>query len=209
MSDSDLTRLRLQEIYRQQRRISLVLKYALYLCVPVVSFVATLLVLQNIDQAAQLQRDEIAHAVQAAPFVNGFQVYSPSTKAKDVHPPSRAFDGSNTPDSFWETSPFPIDLIVIFPEPRILAAYTISAGESADRMPKSWSVEGSLDGSAWHTLDGQEDAPSWHPGDTRSYHFKKTDPTRIIRFKFREGFDRVILRIYQIAFASVPSVPPR
>jgi hypothetical protein len=202
MSETDLTSLRLEEIYHQKRRTSFVFKWALYLSVPVISFIATLLVLQKMDEADQLKRDELTHALtEATQTVNGLMVYSPSNKAKSDHPPSLAFNGSHDPGSFWEAGTFPIDLIVILPEQRTLTTYSMSAREFAGRMPKSWSVESSVDGKAWHTVDRQENAPPWHANETRSYQFSRPDPVKVLRFEFLQGFDPAILRIYDIAFA--------
>jgi hypothetical protein len=135
----------------------------------------------------------------ATPTVSGLRVFSPSARAGDTHLPDRAFDQSQNLDSFWEAEHFPVDLVVILPKPQVLNAYTISAKELTNRMPKSWILEGSREGLTWITLDQQEGIKSWQLNEARNYRIDTVEPVAILRFQFRAGFDSELLRIYEIA----------
>jgi hypothetical protein len=115
------------------------------------------------------------------------------------HTPDMAFDGSSAPDSFWEArGPFPIELTIERPNPVVLAGYAFTAGEEAARMPSEWAVEGSPNNDTWTLLDKQSLKVVWVPNQSRKFNVVGNKPFRFIRFQFLAGFDREILRIYEI-----------
>lgn len=128
---------------------------------------------------------------------NGLRLFA--SKASEPHTPDRVFDGSRAPDSFWEAGgPFPIDLVVILPHPAKIDAYGLSAGETSDRMPASWLLEGSPDGQNWLKLDHQVRVPKWKPDESRSFQVVGKNSVQQLRFRFLAGYHSNILRIYQI-----------
>src|SRR5260370_1193297 len=200
VGNRDLIGSRLEKLYRQERRRTAALKLLGYLSVLVASFLVTLLVLQHSEQTNNLKRAAVREAykevefaqTKAVPTVSGFRVYSPSTGTNAIQLPDRAFDGSQSPDSFWEANPFPIDLIVILIQPRVLSTYTISAGELTNRMPRSWVLEGFSEDRTLITLDRQEGVESWRPDETRSFRIEAAAPVNALRFQFRAGFENAM-----------------
>jgi hypothetical protein len=203
----DSTSSRLEEFRRQQRRRTKALRLIGYFCVLVGSFSATQLIFYLNDESEELKRAALREALtevesaqsKAVPVVSGFRVYSPSTGAGDHFSPDRAFDGSRNPNSFWEAHHFPVSLIALLPQSRILSTYTISAGAITNRMPTTWVLEGfSEDRALWITLDQQKGVSPWGPDETRSFRIETAVPVNALRFQFRAGFDPEILRIYEI-----------
>lgn len=207
VGDRDSTGARLEEFRRQQRRRTKALRLIGYFCVLIGSFSATQLIFYLNDLSEESKRAALREALmevetarsKAVPVVSGFRVYSPSTGTGDPFSPDRVFDGSRNPNSFWEAHYFPVNLIALLPQPRILSTYTISAGEIANRMPTTWVLEGfSEDRALWITLDQQKGVSRWGPDETRSFRIKTAVPVNALRFQFSAGFDPEILRIYEI-----------
>jgi hypothetical protein len=203
----DSTVSRLKEFRRQQRRRTKTFRLIGYFCVLMGSFSATLLIFYLNDESDELKRAALREALmevelarsKAVPVVSGFRVYSPSTGTGDLFSPDRAFDRSRNPNSFWEAHHFPVNLIALLPQSRILSTYTISAGEITNRMPTTWILEGfSEDQALWITLDQQKGVSRWVPDETRSFQIEAAVPVNALRFQFRAGFDSEILRIYEI-----------
>jgi hypothetical protein len=118
---------------------------------------------------------------------------------KSGHGPERAFDGSTAPSDFWEApfGPFPIDLTIELPAPKVLSGYTLDAGEMADRMPSAWALDGLQDGKKV-ILDQENGIAEWRPGESRSFQIDAAQPLQQLRFRFFAGLDPHILRIYEI-----------
>lgn len=60
---------------------------------------------------------------------------------------------------------------------KIITAYSVvgfSIGDSNDSAPKTWTFEGSPDGSTWTTLDTQTGAPAWAGEEKRTYSITNT-----------------------------------
>ena len=207
VGDRDSTGARLEEFRRQQRRLTKALRLIGYFCVLIGSFSATHLIFYLKDQSEDLKRAALREALmevqsaraKAVPVVSGFRVYSPSNGTGDPFSTDRAFDGSRNPNSFWEAHHFPVNLIALLPQSRILSTYTISAGAITNRMPTTWILEGfSEDRALWTTLDQKKDVSPWAPDETRSFRIEIAVPVNALRFQFRAGFDPEILRIYEI-----------
>ncbi len=70
------------------------------------------------------------------------------------HGPDRAFDGSNSPDDFWETrGSFPFWLQIKYRSSRTVSRYSLAGGEKISRMPTAWQLQGSSNGGDWVVLD--------------------------------------------------------
>jgi hypothetical protein len=191
--------LKLERFYRGRRLSSLLLKVFGGACVVSLSFLITLAVLDHLRSDDVAATDEVKIAIEkGVPTPAGLRVYSPAESNSASSAVGAAFDGSRAAASFWEAHEFPIDLIVLLPEPRKLTKYAIAAGEVSDRMPRSWAVKGSADGQNWIDLGGQRNVPMWNPDEIRRYDLRTAAPVRVLRFRFDAGFDAKILRIYEI-----------
>ncbi|WP_340016436.1 discoidin domain-containing protein [Paenibacillus sp. FSL K6-1318] len=84
----------------------------------------------------------------------------------------KAFDKVN--DSYgWLSNGITGWLKYTFPLESLVQAYTIKSGDnSTTRTPKSWTFEGSNDGSSWTVLDSRVNETNWSTGEKRTYVFK-------------------------------------
>lgn len=122
-----------------------------------------------------------------------------STSISRRHEGYRAFDGSVAPDDFWEAEgSFPHAIAVSFLADQPVSRYQVSAGELAKRMPKVWRFEGSRDGRNWVVLDERLDEKPWTPDETRTYPLRTSVSFPHYQFKFSEGYETNVLRIYEI-----------
>lgn len=114
------------------------------------------------------------------------------------HPGRRAFDGNwQHPDSFWESGKCPQWVQVSYMTNQPLSKYILHTGEGFQRMPKSWKVLGSDDGTIWIEVDTRTVETDWKMNEQRTYQLKAPVNYKIYRFIFTEGNDD-ILRIYEI-----------
>jgi len=65
---------------------------------------------------------------------------------------SFAFDASAEPDSFWEASPYPQEVIFKYAHPLALEAIKLDIGEFANRTPTEYQLLGSQDGKNYKLL---------------------------------------------------------
>jgi hypothetical protein len=130
---------------------------------------------------------------------NGFRLLLPVDKKTD-HGPERAFDGSTSADSFWESpGPFPIALTIELPQAGMFSNYILRAGGSeTSRMPLAWSVEGSDSNQKWTLLDQEHMKSGWGQDEAKTFPLHLGTPVAQLRFRFLEGFHATILRIYGI-----------
>ncbi|SHN71816.1 Concanavalin A-like lectin/glucanases superfamily protein [Paenibacillus sp. ov031] len=84
----------------------------------------------------------------------------------------KAFDRVN--DSYgWLSNAITGWLKYTFPLAILVQAYTIKSGDnSTTRTPKTWTFEGSNDGTNWTVLDTRTNETNWSTGERRSYVFK-------------------------------------
>lgn len=92
--------------------------------------------------------------------------------------------GTFTPDTWIE---------VELPELFKLTGYAISAGESPINAPKSWTIQGSTDGTAWTDIESKTDVSYLHPNETNLFEIalptdKETATAyKYIRIRFSEN----------------------
>lgn len=119
-------------------------------------------------------------------------------------PASKAFDGID--DSFWEGN-FPcwVKLKLGADKPIKMTSYILQTGnhgingfDSTSRMPKEWEVQGSMDGSAWQTLDLRKNQVDWNINDKRVFSIKEPGAFNYYRLFFKTGNSLNIMRIYEI-----------
>jgi hypothetical protein len=165
-------------------------------CIMAASFWITLMDLRITDSYPPPSPRE---QLPAEPHASKASDVSTTSGLREPYTPDRGFDGSRAPSSFWEAGgPFPVDLVVILPHPATIDAYGLSAGETGDRMPASWLLEGSLDGRNWTKLDLQVRVPPWKADESRTFRIGINDSVRQLRFHFLAGYHPTILRIYEI-----------
>jgi hypothetical protein len=110
--------------------------------------------------------------------------------------PSRLFDGSLEPDSFWEAAGSPQWIRVHLGESTRLTEYIFYCGQVSDRMPKDWVVEASVDGEHWDIVDREVDQKNWRPFEGRLY--KLTAPSLYMYYRFNFVGASGSLRIYEL-----------
>jgi hypothetical protein len=117
-----------------------------------------------------------------------------------LHTADMLFDGSIRPNDFWEAGGgFPILLELLPKRARRLTGYSLYSGESSDRMPKSWAVWGMVPGNTtWRLLDERQNQPQWPLHSERVFEFAAPVEIQALKFEFRDGFDRGIVRIYEL-----------
>lgn len=85
--------------------------------------------------------------------------------------PANAFDGNAA--TYWESDALPEWLQYAFATDTELTGYGIQARNHASgtarAAPTDWTLEGSLDGSSWTTLDTQSGVSGWTANQTRTY----------------------------------------
>ncbi len=199
LDEREAMRLQLERFHRGRRISRLLLKVFGGVCIVLVSFFISLTIIDSLNSDDVTAVEEVKAALtKGVATPSGLHVYSPAASSNGGSAVGAAFDGSRAPGSFWESHVFPIDLIVLLPEPRKLTNYSLSAGEVSDRMPRDWTVRGSLDGQNWIDLSRERGVPNWKPDETRSYHLRSSGPVQVLRFRFEAGFNPEILRIYEI-----------
>lgn len=115
--------------------------------------------------------------VSASSEFNSGGFFYPAYKAFDA----RKYDNNGPTDiGAWATATgaaFPQWLQRKWPSARTWASYTITADTSSDQLPKSWTLQGSNDGSTWTVLDTRTNVPSWAvPGQFIDQNFVIASP---------------------------------
>lgn len=82
-----------------------------------------------------------------------------------VHPLYRDADNWVVTD----TTNLPVEIQVNCPKPFDVASYSIRGGAVGNNSPNSWTLEGSLDGVTWHTLDSRSGENGWASCEKRIY----------------------------------------
>ena len=129
-------------------------------------------------------------------------VGSPATGG--AHPVGLAFDGRVDVNSFWETafsSPVVIDLA--YEEHISIESYAFVAGETAERMPTRWRLQGSSDGNVWKDIDSHDGFADWKPNEERRFSVSEGLFSHY-RFVFEESASRGVMRIYEIDLVMKP-----
>ncbi len=104
-------------------------------------------------------------------------------------------------DNFWETKIFPLpELYVSYQSPKTMLGYTISSGESYNRMPKNWIVYASNDQNTWVSLYKTSKDQIWTNFEKKEYKLNNKKLYRFYKFKFIGFHDESNLRIYQMSF---------
>jgi hypothetical protein len=138
--------------------------------------------------------------------VRGIARYLVTPVSDGAHSPSRAFANRNDEDEFWESTPYPVSLVVHYPSSETVTAYFLgtdadagsaaSADDSnAKRMPSAWRFEGSDDDVNWVLLDQQSAVTKWSAGASK-FPIAKPGAYRSYRFVFTSGPSDV-MRIYR------------
>lgn len=132
--------------------------------------------------------------------ISGEELILKESNPVGVHHADRAFDKNISPDSFWESSGFPVWLQIDFQEnkSKTIMKYALLAGEESKRMPKDWKFQGSNDGTMWTDLDTQMNQIDWKTNEERSYLVTKPAKYRFYRLYVTSGNQPEILRIYEI-----------
>lgn len=79
-----------------------------------------------------------------------------------------------------------------------------TATEVAERMPRSWQLLGSNDGTRWHVLDIRTDEPDWQAGQTREYNVKEPRKYRRYRLEIVEGASAAEVKLSEFTLVANP-----
>lgn len=86
---------------------------------------------------------------------------------------------------------------------KVITYYSIVGefvGETVNRGPKSWTLEGSNNGSSWTVLDTQTNVPVWVQGEKRVYNVANTTAYRYYRLNIssNQGADYVAIQEFEL-----------
>jgi hypothetical protein len=124
---------------------------------------------------------------------------STDSQSDDNYSVGKAFDNSFAPPDFWETSiAKPVTLDISYETAIALEGYSLSGGESSERMPVNWVLYGSEDSKVWKLIDAREKEPQWRQNENRLYKLAHPTSFKYFRFVFKTSNDSKILRIYEI-----------
>jgi hypothetical protein len=103
----------------------------------------------------------------------------------------------------WEvTGAYPQELTAASERPRWASEYVLATGndgiDATGRMPKSWTLYGSLDGQGWEEIDQREHPDEWKLNEERVYALPHPGFYRYFRMRIDTGFNPSILRIYKL-----------
>ncbi|BCL73752.1 hypothetical protein TUMSATVNIG1_57370 (plasmid) [Vibrio nigripulchritudo] len=88
-----------------------------------------------------------------------------------------------------------------FNKKAIITGYSItSANDEPTRDPKNWILQGSNNGQDWHNLDSREEQQFSTRKEKKSYHFKNTNPYKIIRFKIQSNHGANLLQLAELEY---------
>ncbi|MDQ0392178.1 hypothetical protein [Labrys monachus] len=123
------------------------------------------------------------------------------------------FDGD--PNSVWISSDASAWIGYQFAAARVIVGYSIKSGFSITvndpndlgslNAPKSWTFEGSNDGTTWVTLDSQFGQTSWSFGETRSYLFTNTTAYAYYRLSLINNNGGTYRELSKMAYLEDPS----
>ncbi len=108
-------------------------------------------------------------SVLASTEQSGFNAY----RAFDASTTEWVSDSTGSPISSW--------LRVNFSTAQIVRGYAITAGGNATIMPKSWTIEGSNDGTFWYVIDTQTLVANWTNTERRAYSFNNATAYSSVR----------------------------
>ncbi len=133
------------------------------------------------------------------------RIHESKIKASEVtgqYTADRAFDGSVGTTSFWEVrAHLPLWVDIDFEKPTSVFSYVIaSQAWGEERYPRTWELLGSDDAETWIRVDFRKMSAPWRKNERKHFEIKSPDSYRYYRFKVHEGFDSVLLRIYEITF---------
>jgi len=115
------------------------------------------------------------------------------------HDIGRAFVPSRYPNNFWEAEGFPVEVRVMYSRPRAISRYSFQTRDAgAGRMPRAWSLQGSVDGINWAELDRRLDVGPWSNEETKWFTVLSPAMYERYRFNFEDGNARGVVRIYFI-----------
>lgn len=117
-----------------------------------------------------------------------------------------AFAG--TPGSDWYAYPGNW-LQLRLPTERKATSYTIKAGSAVNRGPRSFSLQGSLNGITWTTLDTRISEPDWAHSEARTYQITGGGAYYVYRLLLnpQPGSGEVIINLLSFAWDDGTSVP--
>jgi hypothetical protein len=101
---------------------------------------------------------------------------------------------------FYESAgPLPLAVELSFPSLTPMTGYRLAASgfgrDSTDRMPTSWDVLGSTDGTTWARLDSRSDEANWSENEERDYSINSQAFVRHVRLVVRRVQEGSIVRI--------------
>lgn len=122
----------------------------------------------------------------------------------------KAFNGVSGSTERWasSTATFPQHVGLTFPSEVTCGGYAVQVTDYApglSQSPKSWTIEGSNDGSTWVVVDTQDDVPNWESGEVRTYAL--AGPVDYSRFRMvitaNQGSTTAV-SVEQLTFSAVP-----
>ncbi|PRH85483.1 hypothetical protein C5L14_21075 [Labrys okinawensis] len=114
---------------------------------------------------------------------------------------------SNTPSNEWVSYTFPSTKIVVGYS---VSAYAglVAATPVTDRAPKSWTFEGSNDGTNWTVLDSQFAQSNWSAGETRYFRFTNTTAYTGYRLNVSTNNGGTVITVGDLAFTEDMATAP-
>ncbi|MFB4327345.1 discoidin domain-containing protein [Paenibacillus sp. CR_12] len=122
--------------------------------------------------------------------------------------PWKAFDSiANTNWRSKNGDPLPQWLSYEFTSPIIISAYKVTVGSTFSYTPKSWTFEGSNDGSNWTVLDTRSNVTNWTLSSFQLFDFFNMTAYKAYRINITENnggtfTDLLELEMYEIIFDS-------
>ncbi|MCM3274316.1 discoidin domain-containing protein, partial [Paenibacillus elgii] len=98
-----------------------------------------------------------------------------------------AYTAFNRTDSMgWRSgsgSAFPQWISYEFPSNKAITRYTLKPSSIPSEMPKTWTFEGSIDGSIWNVLDTQTNQINWTSSEVRTFNVSNNTAFKVYRFR--------------------------
>ncbi|MDH6674239.1 hypothetical protein M2277_004931 [Paenibacillus sp. LBL] len=113
--------------------------------------------------------------------------------------PWKAFD--SLVNSNWRSKngePLPQWLSYEFTSPIIISAYKVTIGSTFIYTPKSWTFEGSNDGSNWTVLDTRSNITNWSLSSFQLFNFSNTTAYKTYRINLIENNGGSFTDIYEL-----------
>ena len=125
--------------------------------------------------------------------------------------PYKAFDRSNIETDSWVAAVGTRWLSFQFPASAIVTRYAITSRTTSDnnpRSPKTWTLEGSNDGSSWTTLDTQTNVTDWAASVvTHTYDLANTASYIYYRVHITASNDGTYVGIGELALYETDLIP--